>query len=335
MTRSKTVWTLLVVGVAVALTVGGLPADPPAGATEKPTPTPAEPANPLSKRLAKVEFSGVPLDEVLAYFREVTEVNIVVKWPALEQAGIKRDAPVNLALKDVTAEKILKMMLASLGGVAHLDYVLDDNILTISTADDLARNTETMTYDVRDVIDWTDGEQVDNLLDLVRTSIEPDTWRDNAGTIGSVGHLNGALVVTNTPKVHAALARLLADLRASRARAPISPRARAQQTDVKIRMVGSMKQTVLDSAAMCLIAAAGLRDEVPRTADEVIKEYEGLLGKTKSLGMRNALRLGLKDLYKLKGDNEKVWHHLRQMFIENAHRVAVERKDAYSEGLFE
>ncbi|GAG47100.1 unnamed protein product, partial [marine sediment metagenome] len=81
-------------------------------------------------------------------------------------------------------------------------------------------------------------------------------------------------------------------------------------------------------------AVAGLRDEVPRDADEVIEEFEDLLVKIKSLGIRNAIRLGLKDLYKLKGDHKKVLHHLREMLIENARGWVVKKKDAVSSGLF-
>ena len=334
MTRSKAIWTLLVVGVAIVLTVGGSPAK----AVKKPAAAEAgKPADLLAKKLKKVEFSGVPLEEVVEYLRDMTGVNIVVKWKALEAAGIKKATPVDLKVKDVPVEKVLRLVLDSVGRERdHLDYdyELEDNIVTISTAEDLSWRTVARVYDVRELIDWADPKRVESLLDLVRTTIEPDTWRENTGMIGSVRHLNGVLVVTHTSKVHEALVVLLEYLRAAHAKPLTSPRARAQQTDVKIQMVGSMKQTCMDPGAMALIAVAGLRDEVPRGVDEVIKEFEDLLVKIKSLGIRNAIRLGLKDLYKLKGENEKVLHHLRQMLIENARGWVVKKKDAVSSGLF-
>lgn len=336
MTRSKTIWTLLVVGVAIALTAGGLPAETPAKTAKKPAPPAAgKPADPLAKGLLKVKFSDVPLDQVVEYLRDMTGWNIVVKWNALEAAGIKKATFVNLKVKDVPAEKILKLVLEAASQRGNpLGYDVEENVVTISTAEDLSRRTVARVYDVRELIDWADPKRVEGLSDLVRTTIEPDTWRENAGSIGSVRHLNGVLVVTHTPKVHEALAVLLEYLRGAQAKPLTSPRARAQRTDVKIRMVGSMKQTCLDPAAMALIAVAGLRDEVPRGVDEVIQEFEALLVKIKSLGIRNAIRLGLKDLYKLKGENEKVLHHLRQMLIENARGWVVKKKDAVSSGLF-
>lgn len=333
MTRSKTIWTLLVVGVAIVLTVSGSPAK----AVKKPaTPAAGKPADPLAKRLLKVKFSNVPLEQVVEFLREKSGQDIVVKWRLLLQAGVERKTPVDINVKDVTIEKVLRLVLEAAGeeGGHALGYELEDNILTISTADELAQKTETVAYDVRELIDWTDPEQVEGLLEVIRRSVDPDTWFATSGQLGSVRHLNGALVVRHNRRAHEALARLLEDLRRTQAKPLTSPRARAQRTDVKIRMVGSMKQTCLDPAAMALIAVAGLRDEVPRDADEVIEEFEALLVKIKSLGIRNAIRLGLKDLYKLKGDHKKVLHHLREMLLENARGWVVKKKDAVSSGLF-
>ena len=332
---------VLIVTAAVALaavSLWGQPSDPraatPPAKPPKPAAPPPSPADALANKYPQAKFKDVPLEEAVGYFRDLTKLNVVVKWGALEQANVDRGSPVTLLLKDVTAEKLLRLMLDAAEPNGYLDYVLEDNVLTISTKDDLARRTQTRTYDVRDLIDWTDPERAEELLDVIRSAIHPDTWEARSGAIGSVRHLNGTLAVTQTPKAHEALARLLEGLRASQTRPPVTPRARAQQTEVKIRMVESMKQTCLDNAAMALIAVAGLRDEVPRSADEVIQELEGLIDKVNSVGIRNALRLALKDLYKLKGDHEKVLHHLRQMLIENDGVLARQRKDGVPRLLF-
>ncbi|MHC4716442.1 MAG: type II secretion system protein GspD, partial [Planctomycetota bacterium] len=62
-------------------------------------------------------------------------------------------------------------------------------------------------------------ELIDSILDLIRTTIAPETWRggDQAGTTGSIRELNGQVIVTQTPENHRKLQDLLAQLREARA----------------------------------------------------------------------------------------------------------------------
>ncbi len=66
-----------------------------------------------------------------------------------------------------------------------------------------------------------------------------------------------------------------------------------------------------------VVAISALKDDARRKPAEVVKEYVSLLEKTKSLGLRNAIRLALKDLYKAQGEDEKVLQVLRDMVAEN------------------
>ena len=77
-------------------------------------------------------------------------------------------------------------------------------------------------------------------MDLIRSAVAPDSWRGAAGTIGAISHLNGALVVTNTPKALSQVEALMESLRQVQTRRPASPRALARQADVKIKLVASM-----------------------------------------------------------------------------------------------
>lgn len=53
----------------------------------------------------------------------------------------------------------------------------------------------------------------DALRRFVMDMVDPTSWLDNGGSIGSMGVMNGDLFITQTPANHAAIARLLADLR--------------------------------------------------------------------------------------------------------------------------
>jgi len=60
-------------------------------------------------------------------------------------------------------------------------------------------------------------ELIDNILDVIRSTIAPETWIERSGTIGSIQPLGGSIVVTQTPENHDALVSLLQQLRETRA----------------------------------------------------------------------------------------------------------------------
>jgi general secretion pathway protein D len=63
----------------------------------------------------------------------------------------------------------------------------------------------------------TREERVEALLELIRNTIEPDSWRDTGGTEAAIAELGGQLVVTQTASAHADIQDLLGKLRDQRA----------------------------------------------------------------------------------------------------------------------
>jgi len=101
---------------------------------------------------AKLDFDGIEFGDVIGFMREISGVNIVVKWKALEMAGIDKSTPVTVKLSGVTFEKALRVILDDVGGVTPLSHVLDEGVITISTKEDLSTLTVTRVYDIRDLI---------------------------------------------------------------------------------------------------------------------------------------------------------------------------------------
>lgn len=95
------------------------------------------------------------------------------------------------------------------------------------------------------------------------------------------------------------------------------PAQKAEQIEIKLDLVDRLQKVCFDPAASGLIASAGLRDDVRRSRGEIIEDLESLLAKTTTLGLRNAIRLALRDLYKATGNTDKVLEHLRVMLAEN------------------
>ncbi len=60
-------------------------------------------------------------------------------------------------------------------------------------------------------------ERVTEILELIRETIEPDSWRESGGTVASINEINGQLVVTQTASAHAEIQDLLGKLREQRA----------------------------------------------------------------------------------------------------------------------
>ncbi len=58
-------------------------------------------------------------------------------------------------------------------------------------------------------------DRVEDLKDVIRESIEPDTWRDNGGDWASLTEYRGVLIVTHTSSVHHRIEAFLNELRAT------------------------------------------------------------------------------------------------------------------------
>lgn len=56
------------------------------------------------------------------------------------------------------------------------------------------------------------------VVDLVRETVDPDSWRDNGGAVGSIRTLRGVLIVTQSAENHRQIASLFEQLRETRAR---------------------------------------------------------------------------------------------------------------------
>ena len=54
---------------------------------------------------------------------------------------------------------------------------------------------------------------VDNLTKLITDTVEPDSWKENGGTIGALREMNGRLIVTQTTETHRQINDLLHALR--------------------------------------------------------------------------------------------------------------------------
>ena len=91
------------------------------------------------------------------------------------------------------------------------------------------------------------------------------------------------------------------------------------------QMIGHMGEAMFNPRIAGVIAIGGLKDAVGKKLPEKIKFFEAQLDKTKTLGLRNAIRLTLKDLYQANGDDDKVADLLKAMLEENDAAIQQEK----------
>ena len=178
---------------------------------------------------APLEFDAVPFREVVERLRKSSGLSIFVNYQALELQGVDGNTEVTLRLTpDVKLRKTLLLLLDQIGGgFAELGWTWDEGVLTISTADDLSRNTVTVLFDVRPMLDRerdavaaggddapSEAELLDRLKSLITTTVATDSWQDNGGRVGKIADYNGRLLVTATPAMIRGVAELLDKLRA-------------------------------------------------------------------------------------------------------------------------
>jgi hypothetical protein len=224
----RRVWIPLLTGLAVipgcarheteARAVAA-PAMPVVTAVMKPpSPTP-EPKSRLVQvalytRVGQMRFDGKPLVNVFEAIRTDTGQNVFVNWRALKQARVTRNLPVTTDLSSLTLAEALDKLLAEVGGSQErLGYVVDDGVITVSTQKDLARNTITRVYDVRELLKDPATRDADLAALTQRVQgFDPLSWKDAGGEIGSIRELSGQLIITQTPEVHKRIAQGMEEL---------------------------------------------------------------------------------------------------------------------------
>lgn len=195
----------------------------------------------LAKNVAQADFSETPLAEVIEWVHSTLGVNMHVQWNVLENAGIARDRTISLSLKNLTMERILRLVLDEIGGSdgVQLGFEAQDGILVVSTEEDLNRRTKFVVYDVRDILDALPPGGISTmapekakvareepgqpaavagsggeLMQLITSSVRPESWEDNGGT-GGIRWYHGLLVIRTNDAAHREVRGLLQSLRAA------------------------------------------------------------------------------------------------------------------------
>jgi hypothetical protein len=98
-----------------------------------------------------VEFLETPLKDVLSFLGDQADVQMFINRRCLEDEGLTPDIPVSMTLHDVRLDLLLDLILEQ-ASPGSLTYVERDNILIISTVNNLEGAGEVRVYNCQDLL---------------------------------------------------------------------------------------------------------------------------------------------------------------------------------------
>jgi len=98
-----------------------------------------------------MEFPANPLKDVVDYLAEIHKIPILLDEQTLQDAGVGPDQEISLVISGIKLRSALKILLQSVAGV-ELDYVIDNEVMTITTKEKAEEALQTRVYPVADLV---------------------------------------------------------------------------------------------------------------------------------------------------------------------------------------
>lgn len=210
------------------------------GAVPRPGPDPVRDAETaIREKLASrctLKSDGNTLETVLKQLAADKKIPLWFDRRPLEQEDLSLDEPVTVQLRAIRVESALNYLL----GRRSMGWIVEDEVLKITTAERATNNLVIRLYDIREFKrdrrrDWAwpptlgggnspvqvfatltpdllSPYDVAGVMDTLRDTVEPDTWDDNGGA-GTEVPFGGFLVIRQTAAIQDQIATVLAELR--------------------------------------------------------------------------------------------------------------------------
>jgi hypothetical protein len=159
-----------------------------------------------------LDFPGAPLSEVVQVISEEYQIPIVIDISALAAVASNPDVEVTFSISDVTLRSALEIMLKSVGE-GDLTYIIDKEVLMITTLEEEEKRLEVVVYRVDDLLDG-DEATLDCVMDVIVSAVEYGSWMENGTGEGyALSFPPGMIIISQTRRVHAGVERLLDQMR--------------------------------------------------------------------------------------------------------------------------
>jgi hypothetical protein len=177
-----------------------------------PATKPARPGD-SAKRIADIDFAGMTPKQAIDAIAAKGGVEIAVDWESIEAAGASPTAKLRGRLMDVSPRQAIQYVLAEIDadGASFDEH---DKQVFVSVKDHL-KKTETRVYSVGPQLERIAVEQaglmpkgtpanevreaaINQLIKMIFQHIDPASWRDAGGTLGTISITGARMTVTNT-----------------------------------------------------------------------------------------------------------------------------------------
>lgn len=95
-----------------------------------------------------LDFTATPLEEVIEFLRDEYQIEIQLDTTALDELGLGPDEPVTVNLRNVSLRSALRRMLGGL----ELTYIIEDEVLLITTEEEAELKLTVKVYPVGDLV---------------------------------------------------------------------------------------------------------------------------------------------------------------------------------------
>ncbi|MHC4340196.1 MAG: hypothetical protein ACYSX0_08295 [Planctomycetota bacterium] len=180
----------------------------------------------------RFEAGDITLGGAIEYLRSVTGLNFVLSQKVKEE---KADTEIDLSLDNVSVKQVLDLITEP----NEMAWKVRNGVVMILDQEEALDKPVLQFYDVKDLVakisdfpgqeinlvpskyqppDMDDEEleptspfEVDSLIEVIRQTIEPESWDTIEGA--NIEPKNNVLVVTTTPEIHQKIGSFLTDLR--------------------------------------------------------------------------------------------------------------------------
>ena len=154
---------------------------------------------------SSLDFQEIPLNQIIDVISEEHGITIVFDRQGLESLAISEETEITIKLSNLPLKSVLNLMLAQ---VEDLTYLVNNDVLMITTRDVADSYLETRIYDVNRI-----GLNSDTITKVLEATVEHDSWSVNGTGEGMCEPIsNGLISISQTQAVHERIAAFLAEL---------------------------------------------------------------------------------------------------------------------------
>lgn len=155
------------------------------------------------RKPTEVDFQDQPLTDVISFLSDFHHIPILLDIEALSESGVATDTPMTRTLTGVPLESALNIMLAPL----KLDYVIANDVMTITTDKQASATMDARVYDLARL----PSLEPKALSAIIMAVTKPDAWTEKGGP-GSLVLGTDFVMINQNQRTHRKIVSLLTQL---------------------------------------------------------------------------------------------------------------------------